>query len=114
MRLKPEHRQRARKLLLRAAFGVPGLILAAVVGQYAIQLATDKGLYQGAGRRFDNAVTAILSVLTSPVATHIAALMLGIAIALLLDIKVFKPSIPEDVGPPPALEEATEAVSTVR
>lgn len=97
----------ARWWLLRVAFGIPGLIASAIVGQYAIQIATDKGLYVGAGQKWDTAVTSVLAVLTSPLATHLAALMLGIAAGLLLDLKVFKVAEPEPEAKPIA-ETAAE------
>lgn len=90
-------RMQWRKMLIRGLLGFVGAILLAVVAQFFVQVAQDKGFYINAGERWDHvmsvigtALRAVLDALTSPLATHLAFLALGVAGGLIIDWRYFR------------------------
>lgn len=60
-------RRRLRNLLSWLLVAVVGTICVAVVGEWFIEVAEDKGWYSNAGQTWDGAMSAVLSFLSQPI-----------------------------------------------
>ncbi len=91
----------ARKWIVRSLWTAVALPTSAVFGQFFIQVATDKGLYDNAGNRWDEAVTGtvalfsdIFAVLTSPLAINFGVFAFGALVGMYADWRFFKRNLP--------------------
>lgn len=81
------------KLRRIAEWGAAGLVSAVVfgvIGQFAIALATEWGWYDDIDSKWWWAVSGLFNFLTSPITTHFALAIVGIALGLWADVMLRK------------------------
>jgi hypothetical protein len=102
----------ARRALSWIAGGVVASILVSVVGQWFIQVATDKGWYEHAGQRWDRALNAAHEIATSAWALYPATLLTGLVGGMWVDVilarreKAQGSEIPSASAEPPSEDPA--------
>ena len=109
----PPTRSTIRKWVIRCLFSVVGAVALGMVVQFFVQVAIDKGYYADAGKRWDGAMSAVLNILTSPVAINLAAFSLGAALGLILDWRAFRPKGEPIAVPLVPSEDASSALLVV-